>query len=71
MADDTGNQQAEVDVQDSTPNATHDAATPSPPRRPYSAPQLRYLGKVAELTFGSAAGSHAEAGPVHKQRKTG
>jgi hypothetical protein len=30
-------------------------ADPRPPRRPYASPELRYLGKVAELTFGTVA----------------
>ncbi len=30
----------------------------SPARRPYTAPKLRYLGKVAEITFGAGASSY-------------
>jgi hypothetical protein len=31
------------------------SAGPRPPRRPYASPELRYLGRVAELTFGTVA----------------
>jgi hypothetical protein len=41
------------------------------PRQPYVAPKLRYLGKVAELTFTASLGSKVDGGHAPKSHKIG
>jgi hypothetical protein len=39
-------------------------AASEPRRRPYAAPRLRHLGKVADLIFSNSTGSRTDGGKV-------
>jgi hypothetical protein len=41
---------------------------PTPARRPYAPPKLRYLGKVADLTFGATGSVNEHPNPALGQK---
>jgi hypothetical protein len=63
MADgaDGSEQQTGVGVAEGVGRKDTRGAAVTPGRRAYAAPRLRYLGKVADVTFGTG-GSHADGG---------
>jgi hypothetical protein len=70
MADTTDKREPTSPVPGSPTRSPSAPPAPSAPRRPYAAPQLRYLGKVAELTF-SGPGSQPDGGGKTGNKKFG
>jgi hypothetical protein len=71
MADETRKEDTSGSPQGAGDSGRAAPATSARPRRPYTPPKLRSLGKVSDLTFGAASGSHSDNSKLKPQKPGG
>jgi hypothetical protein len=68
MADETRKEDTSGSPHGEAESGRPTPATSARPRRPYTPPKLRSLGKVSDLTFGAASGSQPDGSKLKPQK---